>query len=84
MSRWVLPRGHQGLGQLKGVAGTPPWYGECGAGAAPCTWRPHTGWFLDRGPGDTRPDTSGFHSGLSLASWPHCLPLPALPLAYRG
>lgn len=33
---------------------------------------------------DTRPDTSGFHSGLSLASWPHRLPLPALPLAYRG
>lgn len=94
MNGWQLQRheqmdapvgGVRGLGQCGGVkAGTPPLYGEGGGGlpSAPggLTLGGSWTWAL----ADPRPSTSGFHSGPSLASWPHRLPPPALPLAYRG
>lgn len=53
MSRWVLLRGScrvWGSGRGSKLE-LHPGMGSVGPGAALCTWRPHTGWFLDRGPG---------------------------------
>lgn len=51
MSQMGAAAGAWGLGHLGVKAGTQPGMGSVGPGAALCTWRPHTGWFLDRGPG---------------------------------